>query len=228
MGRKNLYLHPVPLEEAKTRYFSALADLRHPSYAETVAVEDALERVTAEAVYAKYSSPLYHSAAMDGVAVRAKDTVGAEEDSPLTLTPDLFDEVDTGDPLPSGRDAVIMAEDLVQDGPNYRIMQAAHAWQHIRPMGEDIVEGEMVVTANRVLRPMDLGVLKASGHQEVKVFIKPQVAILPTGTEIIRVGDSDPVRGDIFDSNSACWPVWSGNGAGMLKSFRPRPTITTP
>lgn len=221
MKRKNLYLEPIPLEEAKNKYFKILEDGFRVVYSETIPVDHALDRVTAEAVYARYSSPLYNCAAMDGIAVTALETKGAEEDHPLLLAPEQFEEIDTGDPLPQGRDAVIMAEDLVVEGEGYRIYQGAHPWQHVRPVGEDIVQGEMVVTASRTLRPMDLGVLKASGHTEIKVYRKPQVAVLPTGTEIISVGSELPERGDIFDSNSIML-------AGMAREWGAEAEIFSP
>lgn len=199
--RQNLYLTTTDLEDARAQYLATMRPLLGDAETETIPVTEALHRVTAEAVYARFSSPLYNSAAMDGIAVRAADTEGASDETPLTLTSRQYLEVDTGDPIPSVYDAVIMAEALTEVPEGYRIIQAVQAWQSVRPVGEDIVTGEMVVSAHTALRPMELGVLMASGYDRIKVYKKMRVAILPTGTEIVPVNDA-PRLGDIFESNS--------------------------
>ncbi len=106
-----MYLEDIPLEDALSRLWSSLS--LKPLPGEEVAVEDALGRVTAEAVFARISVPHYHASAMDGIAVRAEVTLGASESAPLVLR--LGDQatwVDTGDPLPPETNAVIMAEQV--------------------------------------------------------------------------------------------------------------------
>ena len=109
------YLEDIPLEEALARWWSVLADagLDRPLPGESVALEDAAGRITAEPVWALISSPHYHAAAMDGYAVRAEETRGATETHPVHL--DVGQQafyVDTGDPLPPSTNAVIMVEDV--------------------------------------------------------------------------------------------------------------------
>ena len=103
-GRR-YYLSDIPLEDALERYSRALDDaeaVAHTS-AESVPLRDARERVTAEPIWARISSPHYDSAAMDGIAVRAAETVGATETSPLRLAVgEQAVWVDTGDPMPGG------------------------------------------------------------------------------------------------------------------------------
>ena len=103
------------MEEALARWWSVLADagLDRPLPGESVALEDAAGRITAEPVWALISSPHYHAAAMDGYAVRAEETRGATETHPVHLAvgQQAF-YVDTGDPLPPGTNAVIMVEDV--------------------------------------------------------------------------------------------------------------------
>ena len=82
-----------------------------------------------------------------------------------------------------------------------RLRQAARPWQHIRPLGEDIVATSLVLPAGHVLRPVDLGAIAACGHTEVTVARRPKVAILPTGTELVPIG-ADPQPGDILEFNS--------------------------
>ena len=105
MKRRNVYLTDIPLDEAHQRLWDALDRVGAGRFmpAEAIPVGDALGRITAAPVWAQISSPHYHASAMDGVAVRAADTVGASETSPIRLrlgTQALW--VDTGDPLPAG------------------------------------------------------------------------------------------------------------------------------
>ena len=186
MVKRNLYLTTTPVEEAGQIYMEALGDELAPS-AETVKVIDALGRVTAEAVFAKYSSPLYNSAAMDGIAVISSRIVGASEAAPVMLKPgEDYVIVDTGDPVKKPYDAVIMAEDTQETEGGMVIRASAPAWQHVRPVGEDIVAGEMILTRNHVIRPIDIGVLLSGGVTEISVFAQPKVGIIPTGTEIVE------------------------------------------
>ncbi|MCA1438597.1 hypothetical protein I6F33_37705, partial [Bradyrhizobium sp. BRP20] len=124
---------------------------------ERVPLAQARDRVTAAPVWAALSSPHYHAAAMDGIAVRAADTVGATEAAPRRLA--LGAEarwVDTGDPLPPEADAVIMAEHVqAVDESSVEIAAAVAPWQHVRPLGEDMVATELVVPERHRLRPVD-------------------------------------------------------------------------
>jgi putative molybdopterin biosynthesis protein len=186
--------------------------------AEPVPVAEALGRVTAEAVWARLSSPHYHASAMDGVAVRAQDTLGASEASPVRLTLGRQATwVDTGDPLPPGADAVVMIEQVLRAGDDAIDLLAAVApWQHVRPMGEDMVATELVLPAGRVLTPVDLGAIIACGHTEVAVRRRPRVAVLPTGSELIEPGS--PVKpGDVIDFNSVIL-------AGLLREWGAEPS----
>ena len=89
--------------------------------------------MTAKAVYAHICAPHYAASAMDGVAVSAKETFGATETTPVTLKPDQFLVLDTGDPIPEDKDAVIMVEDIVKNGDGSITIHAAAApWQHIQ------------------------------------------------------------------------------------------------
>ena len=199
--KRNLYLTTRPVEEAREIYMRALGDAAEPR-AEKVRVIDALGRVTSEAVYAIYSSPLYNSAAMDGIAVISSRTTGASEAAPVTLKAgDDYVIVDTGDPIKKPYDAVIMAEDTQETEDGMVIRSAAPAWQHVRPVGEDIVEGEMILTRCHRIRPIDIGVLLSGGVTEISVFAQPKVGIIPTGTEIVEPYE-DPQEGDIIESNS--------------------------
>jgi putative molybdopterin biosynthesis protein len=194
-----------PLEEARQEYlaFLAAAGALAPGPPEEVPVIGAAGRVTAAPVFAAVSSPHFHAAAMDGLAVRARDTFGAAEISPLTLrVPDQAQVVDTGDPLPEGADAVIMIEDVHQTADDaFEITAAAPPWQHVRMIGEDLVATEMIIPANHVVRPVDIGGLLAGGVTRLQVHSRPRVAFIPTGTEVVEPGG--PLRrGNIVEYNS--------------------------
>lgn len=217
----SIYLHDIPLPEAKARLEAALkeADLWRVLGVETIPLDErALGRVLAEPVWAKVSSPHYHAAAMDGFAVCMRDTIGAQPSTPvmLPLTPGPHPKaqyVDTGDPLPEWADAVIPIEnvesldaqgEITKDfrAPSaIRIRAAVTPWHHVRTLGEDIVATQLVLPAGQVLRPVDLGAIAAAGHAEIRVARKPRVAIIPTGTELVPIG-SDLKVGDIFEYNS--------------------------
>jgi putative molybdopterin biosynthesis protein len=221
----SVYLHDIPLAQAQTRLQQALqnADLWRVLGTETIPLdENALGRVTAEPIWAKVSSPHYHASAMDGFAVRAEDTSGAQPTAPIQLSvvsgqlsvgSGQAQYVDTGDPLPEWANAVIPIENtepLDADGQitsairqpaSIRIRAAVAPWTHVRPLGEDIVATQLVLPAGHVLRPADLGAIAAAGHQEIVVARKPKVAILPTGTELVPIG-SKLKAGDILEYNS--------------------------
>ncbi|NPV26124.1 MAG: molybdopterin biosynthesis protein [Firmicutes bacterium] len=202
---RQVYVDNVPREEALQRYFSRLEELSglRPGQPQIVPVVESLGRVTAGPVYARLSSPHYHASAMDGVAVRSADTFGAAETTPVRLR--LGEQgvvVDTGDPLPSGYDAVIMIEEINFVEPDLiEIIQPAVPWQHVRMIGEDVVATEMLLPANHLIRPYDLGALLAGGLTEVEVYPQPQVAIVPTGTEIVEP-DRVVKPGEIIEFNS--------------------------
>ncbi len=220
MARKrDVFLEDIPLDEAWARLRAALAEkgLWEPFPAEEVPVRGACGRVTAASVWARLSSPPYHSSAMDGYAVRAVDTQGATETHPVVLhetkanlpqtdvlRPAL--PVNTGHPLPAWADAVIMVEHIEPIGDGTLEIRAPVApWQHVRPMGEDMVRTELVLPANHLLCPVDLGALAASGHPQVQVRRQPSVSIVPTGSELVTVEEAARglARGKIVESNSA-------------------------
>lgn len=171
--------------------------------AETVDVRESLGRVTARAVAARISSPSYHASAMDGYAVRFADTFGASETTPLRL--ELGSQaiyIDTGDPMPEGGfNAVVMVEDVSVSGEFVEIIAALTPWQNVRTVGEDIVATEFILPENHVIRPVDLAAMLAGGHTEVKVRVRPKVAIIPTGSELVEPG-TELKAGNVIDYNS--------------------------
>ena len=201
------YVSDVPAAEAAAAWQRAREAAGCPERveAETVPVTAALGRVTAAPVWALRSSPDYDAAAMDGIAVRAADTVGASESTPLVLPPGAFEVVDTGDPMPAERDAVVMREDVHHTGAGAEagaeLRSAVAPWTHVRSIGEDIAATELLLPTGHRLRPFDLAAVVAAGVTEVVVRRAPRVAVVPTGDEIRPAGT--PVGpGEIPDTNS--------------------------
>lgn len=205
MSDRNTYLVDIPLDEAQARLALALqsAGRWQPLPGETVALPAASGRITAGPVWARLSAPHYHTAAMDGYAVRAEDTLTATETRPLSLTLDTQARpVNTGDPLPPGMNAVIMIEDVQQpEAGSILIYHPVAPWQHVRMVGEDMIATELVLPANHKIRPVDIGAIAGSGHHTVSVRRKPQVIIIPTGSELVPT-DRLPAPGQIIEYNS--------------------------
>ena len=224
MGIKRGYLNCYQRTQAQTLwrdkltvagYFDALPR-------EWVLVDEALGRVTASSVYANQSVPHYNGSAMDGIAVRAADTFGAQETAPLRLTvlptgsPCSAGEctvVDTGDPLPEGTNAVIMIEDVHMESGQAEILAAATPWQHVRIIGEDIVANELIIPEHHTILPADIAAMLAAGLEEVEVLRRPKVAVIPTGSELVA-SVRELVPGAILDVNShmlaAAISEWKG------------------
>ncbi len=196
------YLNNMPLAQARKAYLARLIESGFASRTETVPVPESCGRFTARAVYAAISAPHYAASAMDGIAVRAHDTFGATETTPVTLKAGQYVVVDTGDPIPEGCDAVIMVEELVRTEDGVTIHAAAAPWQHIRQIGEDVCAGEMILPGAMEITPAAIGAMLAGGVLEVEVIAAPRVAIIPTGDEIVPPC-ADPKPGDILEFNSS-------------------------
>ena len=214
---ENFYLHDIPLDQAWQRFNAALdaAGVNGVlGVEEADLAENLVGRVTAEPVWALTSSPNYHSAAMDGFALRSDTIRNAMPTAPVTLAvTEQAAYVDTGDPLPEWANAVVPIENIepldASGNPaadsrkpaQIRLRAALPPWSHVRAMGEDIVVTQLILPSGHVLRPVDLGAVAASGHTSLRIARKPKVAILPTGTELIPLG-SEVQRGEIIEYNS--------------------------
>jgi putative molybdopterin biosynthesis protein len=196
------YVSDVPAAAALVAWREARSAAGCPARVEAVClpVAEAVGRVTAGPVWAARSSPAFDSAAMDGIAVRAADTVGASDTRPIVLTDGAFAVVDTGDPMPPGYDAVIMRED-VHGVADAEIRAAVPPYQHVRSIGEDISAAELLLPEGHRLRPIDAAACAAAGVTEVEVRRQPMVVVVPTGDEI-RPIDAELAPGEIPDTNS--------------------------
>jgi len=220
------------LKEAQEKFNEALVEegISQPLEGEVVSTLNSLHRVTAEPIFAQISSPPYAAAAMDGIVVRARDTFGASESTPLKLKINRdFYFVNTGDPLPFDFDAVIKIEDLnpvirsnnnrekdgtKEEGSTPELTRDEYAGveevlifspvtpgQHLRNIGEDIVANQLLLPINHQIRPVDVGALLAGGVEQLLVRRKPKVVVIPTGDELVQLKE-EITPGKIMEYNS--------------------------
>ena len=157
--RSSAFISDVPADQALRAWQEACVAAGCPPRvpAIRVPVGQAVGRVTAEPVWARRSSPAFDSAGMDGIAVRAADTVGAGETTPVLLDVGEFEVIDTGDPLPAGYDAVVMREHVHHTADGRAELRAAvPPYQHVRSIGEDISASELLLPVGHRLRPVDV------------------------------------------------------------------------
>ena len=194
--KRKVYLKLVSLETALKLLLDKFS--QSPLKAEEVPIDQAWGRTLAENAVARLSSPAFHGAAMDGVAVKAESTYGASEKRPKNL---LIGQdahwVNTGQPLPPECDAVIMVENVItsqnaQGAETVTIEKAVFPWQHVRKMGEDLVATESVLPPGTVIGAYELGALAAAGLTDPLVFAKPRVVIIPSGSELAPMSELTP------------------------------------
>lgn len=189
------YLNVMPLDEVL-----ALLETEFSCTPSVMGVplEEAAGRITAAPIFAKFSVPEIHLAAMDGIAVVSADTNGASEQNPLTLS--CATRVNTGNVVPPAFDAVIMIEDVWEADGTYTIRKAASPWQHVRPAGEDLAESEMVMPSRHLIRPHEIGALATYGITSFDA-ITVRVGLVPTGSELVPAG-TRPAPGQVVESNT--------------------------
>src|ERR687895_267797 len=198
------FIRDVPAAEALAAWSAGCAAVGCPARVDGVrmGLQEAVGRVTAEPVWATRSSPSFDASAMDGIAVRAAETIGASESTPVLIDPGRYVVVDTGDPLPEGFDAVVMREHVhYDDAGRAELRGAAAPYQHVRSIGEDVSAAELLLPTGHRLRPVDVAAAGAAGAGDAVGARAPVVAVLPTGDEIRPVG-TEPAAGVILDTNS--------------------------
>lgn len=203
LEQRSVYLAMIPLQEA--------LDQVRPHLSRTLCTRTWKESahasgsVLAAPVRARLSSPGDNLAAMDGISLDARCTFGATEETPKQLHKGRdFAWVNTGNALPKGHDAVVMVEDVQDEGGGTVLLErASFPYQHVRRIGEDIVAGELLFAHHHRLVPADVGALLSAGVYEVEVLEAPLVAVIPTGDEVLDHTDRpEPAPGQVVESNS--------------------------
>jgi molybdenum cofactor synthesis domain-containing protein len=174
---------------------------------EQIPISDALGRVTAEDIQAKYNLPPFDRSAVDGYALRAKDTIGVSEFNTKTfkLTKDKVRENETrtiwtGNPLPEGANAVIMLEYTKKVEDKIEVEKTVTPGRNVSKEGQDVAEGDIAIESGTRLSPHHLGLLAALGKTHIDVVRKPKVAILATGNELVELGNKLE-HGKIVETN---------------------------
>ncbi len=204
--KRNVYLQMKSLAEAREIVLGAFVDGRSLAV-ETVATPDAVGRILAGPVTARLSSPNFHAAAMDGIAVVAEFTFGAHASRPkiLRMGQDAF-FVNTGHVMPPETNAVIMIEHVQElEKGRVQIEAPAFPWQHVRKMGEDIVATELLFARHHQVSAYCVGAMLSAGLFEVEVLARPKVVIIPTGSELVdwrRTSANAVAPGQVIESNA--------------------------
>lgn len=222
--KRKVYLSNTDIEEALIQYTERMSACKQSVAAEWIDTRQSLGRVTAQPVFAKISAPNHNAAAMDGIMLVAASVRSASEANPIVLTEGIdFEYINTGHEIKEPFDSVIMIEDIVEL-EDHRISTNVQAapWQHIRPIGEDIVAGEMILPENHKIRPMDIGAVLNGGISSVQVIEKIRVGIMPTGNEIADSYETLP-QGMSFDTNSWTFCAMVEQWGGIPDRVEPVP-----
>ena len=204
----------ISLEEAKQIIDRHITKLERT---ESISIDQALGRVSAENIVASVYTPSFDRASVDGYAVKVEDTFGATPSTPKSLKlidwvyagslpkKELSDgeciQICTGAPMPVGSNGVVMVEDTIRNGTNITIAKSISPQSGIGFKGEDIKKGERIIETGQLLNPGKIGVLASQGLSHVRVYEKPIVAVLPTGKEVVAIGERLK-PGQLYDINS--------------------------
>jgi molybdenum cofactor synthesis domain-containing protein len=215
MGELKVFRKLLSLEDAEKRIARSIS--AKPVGVEEVGLQEAHGRVLAESAVSPIDVPPFNRSTVDGYAVRAGDTFGAEENRPVTLklagsvaVGELSSlpvkkgaafEIVTGAPLPRGADAVVMIENTSERQGRLTVLRATVRGENVMKQGSDIRMGERVLEGGTTLSSKEMGVLAALGFTKVNVFKRPKVAIVSTGAEIVEPGMPLP-PGKIYDINT--------------------------
>ncbi|HLB99794.1 MAG TPA: gephyrin-like molybdotransferase Glp [Candidatus Bathyarchaeia archaeon] len=184
---------------------------------EEIPLLEAYNRILSEDAVSTLDIPPFNRSTVDGYAVKAEDTYGAEENQPVHLMvsnvvnigeiPNVkiekgeASEIVTGAPIPEGVDAVVMVEDTERENDDLSVFSSVTKNENVMKKGTDLHKGETALKAGHVLGPSQIGVLAALGMAKVKVFVVPKVAVLSTGSEVTEPGKPLP-PGKIYDINA--------------------------
>ncbi|MFH2074680.1 MAG: gephyrin-like molybdotransferase Glp [Pseudomonadota bacterium] len=203
----------ISVEEALKRILDSIS----PLGLEKVNILDALGRVVGEDIHAGRDIPPKDNSAMDGYALRSEYTRGTSAERPVRLEvvedipagtvpqkrigPGQAARIMTGAPIPEGADAVVRREDTRKEGTIVAVFVEAKEGQDIRRAGEDVQQGEKVISRGEIIRPAEVGMLASLGRSFILVYQRPLVAVVATGDELVDI-DETPSPWKIISSNS--------------------------
>jgi len=203
----------ISVEDALNQILEVIVPLGR----EKINILDSIGRVIGEDIYANRNIPPKDNSAMDGYAVRWEDTRSASISKPVILK--VIEDIPagtiprkkigtggssrimTGAPIPVGANAIVRVEDTEKDGRRVKVFVKAKEGQDIRSAGEDVKEGELVISQGDVIRPAEIGMLAALGRSFISVYQRPLVAVVATGDELVDI-DENPTSWQIISSNS--------------------------
>lgn len=191
----------TPFDVALDMFLKAIVPIEDT---EASPIREARRRVLASQIIAQRDEPNYRRAAMDGYAVVADDTLGASERSPVALKigddvrRGVISRVHTGSKMPDQADAVVMVEDVERLDDVAEIRALVHPFENVGLKGEDVSRGEVIFSPGHRLRPADIGLLASLEVQDVTVYRQPDVAIIPTGEEVVG---GKPAEGEVVETN---------------------------
>lgn len=199
---------PLSLPEALDRILRTLQPLTGTTVTE---LASAGGRILAEGLEATRDVPPFACSAMDGYALRHADgldgaalqvvaTVYAGKPWPGTLGQGQCVRLFTGAPIPAGADTVVMQEQVTRTGDTIRIAGPIEAGDHIRPRGDEVRQGDLLLPPGQALTPENIGLIASLGQAEVRVRALPRLALFTTGDELCPL-DQTPAAGQIYDSN---------------------------
>jgi molybdopterin molybdotransferase len=183
---------------------------------ERISLEESYNRVLAEDIEALLDSPSFDKSAMDGYAVKAKDTFGFSEANPAHLK--IIDRIGAGDlskavlkrgeavkiatgaPIPEGADSVVMEEYTYEKNDDLEVSKTLFPGENVAPFGEDFKQGDKLLKSGKLLRPQDIGLITSAGHDTVNVFKKPKIGVITTGNELV-LSKSEIKGAKIINSN---------------------------
>jgi molybdopterin molybdotransferase len=185
----------------------------HRLPAEDVPLVEAQGLALAEDVRARFDSPPFDNSAVDGYAVRSADaeagrTFTVVDEAPAgrparrSVGEGEAIKIFTGGVIPEGADAVVMVENTSGWGEEFELKKAASPGQNVRGSGEDVREGDVILTAGTEVGPPEIALAATQGYGTLPVYRRPEVVVLSTGTELVEPGERGLEPGEIYDSNS--------------------------
>ena len=214
MDRK-IFRNLLDSNEARNKFYNHINfDIK----SEIISINQALGRVSVKELYSPINVPPFDRAAMDGFAVLASDTKGAEENKPVELkivgklkAGYSFEnvvhkgecvEISTGAPMPSGTNSVVMVEySETLEEEKVKLSRSVTPNENTMAAGADIQLGDRILPANRILTSRELALVASIGLSNIEVYKKPKIAVYSSGDEIILPG-KELILGKLYDINS--------------------------